>query len=234
MQPGGDIAEYLGHGDPGFTLRLYTHMLPPSHERAPAQHQPAVTVDWTPTDAYSLATTTGGYRSTHVMNHTTGRVIGVDDPDLVQAQDGLAGQGIWQELSGVASVAGLRTALKQGDTFNGPVVCICTSTGLQDKNALRYESLDTPRLAHPLHPPPRLVLHNTPHKLMERSATDTRTCAHAARRSAVAPPVCGVRIRGPHSAPGQASGIGRRTPHRRSHHWPSWKIAGSPALTRML
>ncbi|TDW76470.1 tyrosine-type recombinase/integrase [Kribbella pratensis] len=29
-----ELAEYLGHCDPGFTLRLYTHMLPPSHERA--------------------------------------------------------------------------------------------------------------------------------------------------------------------------------------------------------
>jgi integrase len=29
-----ELAEYLGHGDPGFTLRLYTHMLPSSHELA--------------------------------------------------------------------------------------------------------------------------------------------------------------------------------------------------------
>jgi hypothetical protein len=29
-----ELAKYLGHGDPGFTLRLYTHMLPSSHERA--------------------------------------------------------------------------------------------------------------------------------------------------------------------------------------------------------
>lgn len=29
-----ELAEYLGHGDPGFTLRLYTHLLPSSHERA--------------------------------------------------------------------------------------------------------------------------------------------------------------------------------------------------------
>jgi integrase len=29
-----DLAEYLGHGDPGFTLRRYVHMLPDSHERA--------------------------------------------------------------------------------------------------------------------------------------------------------------------------------------------------------
>ena len=29
-----ELAEYLGHKDPGFTLRLYAHMLPSSHERA--------------------------------------------------------------------------------------------------------------------------------------------------------------------------------------------------------
>jgi integrase len=29
-----ELAEYLGHHDPGFTLRLYAHMLPSSHERA--------------------------------------------------------------------------------------------------------------------------------------------------------------------------------------------------------
>jgi len=27
------LAEYLGHSDPGFTLRTYTHLLPSSHER---------------------------------------------------------------------------------------------------------------------------------------------------------------------------------------------------------
>lgn len=29
-----ELAEYLGHADPGFTLRTYIHMLPDSHERA--------------------------------------------------------------------------------------------------------------------------------------------------------------------------------------------------------
>jgi integrase len=29
-----ELAEYLGHHDPGFTLRIYSHMLPDSHERA--------------------------------------------------------------------------------------------------------------------------------------------------------------------------------------------------------
>ena len=27
------LAQYLGHSDPGFTLRVYTHLLPTSHER---------------------------------------------------------------------------------------------------------------------------------------------------------------------------------------------------------
>ena len=29
-----ELAEYLGHADPGFTLRTYTHLVPSSHERA--------------------------------------------------------------------------------------------------------------------------------------------------------------------------------------------------------
>jgi len=29
-----ELAEYLGHHDPGFTLRLYTHLLPSSFDRA--------------------------------------------------------------------------------------------------------------------------------------------------------------------------------------------------------
>jgi len=29
-----ELSEYLGHHDPGFTLQLYTHLLPSSHDRA--------------------------------------------------------------------------------------------------------------------------------------------------------------------------------------------------------
>lgn len=29
-----ELAEYLGHHDPGYTLRVYEHLLPDSHERA--------------------------------------------------------------------------------------------------------------------------------------------------------------------------------------------------------
>jgi integrase len=30
------LAEYLGHHDPGFTLRIYTHLMPASEDRARA------------------------------------------------------------------------------------------------------------------------------------------------------------------------------------------------------
>lgn len=29
-----ELADYLGHADPGFTLRTYTHLVPSNHERA--------------------------------------------------------------------------------------------------------------------------------------------------------------------------------------------------------
>ncbi|TKK88354.1 hypothetical protein FDA94_13705 [Herbidospora galbida] len=29
-----DLAEYPGHADPGFTLRVYAHLMPGSHDRA--------------------------------------------------------------------------------------------------------------------------------------------------------------------------------------------------------
>jgi integrase len=31
-----ELADYLGHSDPGFTLHVYAHMLPCSHDRARA------------------------------------------------------------------------------------------------------------------------------------------------------------------------------------------------------
>jgi integrase len=36
-----ELAEYLGHSDPGFTLRVYAHMLPCSHDR-PRRDQPTI------------------------------------------------------------------------------------------------------------------------------------------------------------------------------------------------
>ncbi|MGH3670608.1 MAG: hypothetical protein ACRDSH_08215, partial [Pseudonocardiaceae bacterium] len=34
-----ELAEYLGHSNPGFTLRTYTHLVPSSYERAPTGYR---------------------------------------------------------------------------------------------------------------------------------------------------------------------------------------------------
>ena len=106
--------------------------------------RPAVTIDGSSsTDAFSIATTTGGYRATHVMHRTTGSVLGVTDTDLVTSQRKLATQGLWQELSGVAGVAGLQQTLQQGATFDGPVVCLATSSGLKDVRTGAHQPVET-------------------------------------------------------------------------------------------
>ncbi|MEU4233474.1 hypothetical protein AB0F17_55100 [Nonomuraea sp. NPDC026600] len=45
------------------------------------------------------------------------------------AQGALASRGLWQELSGAAGLAAYR---RLGRDFDGPVVCIATSSGFKD------------------------------------------------------------------------------------------------------
>ncbi|UYM05657.1 threonine synthase [Solicola gregarius] len=108
------------------------------------QDQPAVTIDEaSTTDAFSIATTTGGYRATHVMHRTAGSVLGVTDTEMAMSQRTLAAKGIWQELSGVAGVAGLQQTLRRGATFDGPVVCLATSSGLKDVRTGVHQPIET-------------------------------------------------------------------------------------------
>lgn len=95
---------------------------------------PALEVEPSLTEAYSLATTVGGYRATHVAHRSAGRVIGLDDAQLRAAQRVLAGQGLWQELSGAAGFAAALRAIADGDEAlaDGPLVAIATSNGLKD------------------------------------------------------------------------------------------------------
>ncbi len=44
-----ELAEYLGHADPGFTLKFYAHLLDDSHERARLAVD-AAWKDWYPSD----------------------------------------------------------------------------------------------------------------------------------------------------------------------------------------
>ncbi|AXV08217.1 Threonine synthase [Euzebya pacifica] len=104
---------------------------------------PATTVEGRPTDAYSMATTTSGYRGVLAVTESGGEVVLVDDEQMYAAQARLAGLGLWQELSGASALAGLTVTADRGHRPDGPVVCICTSSGFKDKtlpvNGTRHE-----------------------------------------------------------------------------------------------
>jgi len=102
--------------------------------RAIAAGQPALIVEPTPTDAYAVAVavSVGGYRGVVVICESEGWTEAPDDAGLRQAQGALAREGLWQELSGAIGVAGLREAVAAGRRFDGPVVCIGTSSGFKD------------------------------------------------------------------------------------------------------
>jgi site-specific recombinase XerD len=55
------VSEYLGHGDPGFTLGVYTHVMPLSGEKARKAMDAAFGVGRSPSEAASIA----GARSAH-------------------------------------------------------------------------------------------------------------------------------------------------------------------------
>lgn len=48
------VSEYLGHSDPGFTLRVYTHVMPSSEERARTAMDAAIGEAAGPSDAASM------------------------------------------------------------------------------------------------------------------------------------------------------------------------------------
>jgi integrase len=50
------VSEYLGHADPGFTLRVYTHLMPSSEERTRRLIDAAVA--WDPTAPRTVADAT--------------------------------------------------------------------------------------------------------------------------------------------------------------------------------
>lgn len=85
-----------------------------------------------PTTAFSIGTTVAGYRGIVALRESAGEPVPVGDDDMAAAQRAMARAGLWQELSGAAGVAGLRTYLERGGTLDGPVVCIATSSGFKN------------------------------------------------------------------------------------------------------
>ncbi len=92
----------------------------------------AETLPSVPTKAYSIATTVGGYRGIAAIRRSNGQALAVADEEMVEASNALRRIGLWQELSGCAGVAGLRSYVRGGGAVEGPVVCIATSSGFKD------------------------------------------------------------------------------------------------------
>jgi len=97
--------------------------------------QDAAEVPARPTRAHSIGTTSGGYRGVLAVTRSDGVAVAVADTELEAAQRAMAHAGLWQELSGAAGLAGLRSLVASGHVLESPVVCIATSSGFKDLDA---------------------------------------------------------------------------------------------------
>jgi threonine synthase len=102
-------------------------------QKALAAHTPFVEVEEKPTAAYSIVVAANSYRGVLAVQESEGEALALTDAEMLAAQTALARQGLWAELSGAAGLAGLRQAIAGGMRFDGPVVCLMTSTGLKDQ-----------------------------------------------------------------------------------------------------
>ena len=59
------VSEYLGHADPGFTLRVYTHVMPTSGDKARKAMDAAVEQGRRPDDAASNAGAPWAHETAH-------------------------------------------------------------------------------------------------------------------------------------------------------------------------
>ncbi|MCA2224830.1 threonine synthase [Nonomuraea aurantiaca] len=99
------------------------------HARAVATGAPAAIVSLGHTDAYGIGGSVGGHRGVRAVRDSGGEALVVTDEEMRAAQRALARQGLWQELSGAAGLAAYR---RLGRDFDGPVVCVATSSGFKD------------------------------------------------------------------------------------------------------
>ena len=97
-----------------------------------ATGRPVAQVEEAPTAAYSIVVAANGYRGVLAVRESEGDAVAVSDNEMLAAQTALGREGLWAELSGAAGLAGLRQAA-QAMSFDGPVVCLMTSSGLKDQ-----------------------------------------------------------------------------------------------------
>ncbi|MET7338683.1 pyridoxal-phosphate dependent enzyme [Nonomuraea sp. NPDC005650] len=115
------------------------------HARALATGAPAAIVELGASDAYGIAGPVGGHRGVVAVRDSGGEALLLTDEELRAAQRDLAARGLWQELSGAAGLAGHRKLRRD---FDGPVVCVATSSGFKDLGvgAERFPVLEHPTL----------------------------------------------------------------------------------------
>ncbi|MFI5529009.1 pyridoxal-phosphate dependent enzyme [Kitasatospora sp. NPDC051853] len=104
---------------------------------------PAAVVEVGPTEAYAIDVTNGGHRGVRAVTASGGAPLLLTDREVRAAQGELAAQGMWTEFSSAIGLAGLRQ-LGGPAAFDGPVVCVSTSSGFKDLRVgtERAEALD--------------------------------------------------------------------------------------------
>lgn len=100
--------------------------------RALARDEEIATVEPEPTDAHSIGATKSTLRGRLAVEESGGAAVGVTEAGLDEAGRRLARDGLWQETSGAAGVAGVRAAIDEEIEIEEPVVCIATSSGFKD------------------------------------------------------------------------------------------------------
>ncbi|MFC6961727.1 threonine synthase [Halocatena marina] len=105
------------------------------------------TVKANPTTASAIKTQTSTVRGRRAIEESDGAAWTFTEEQLSAAQTRTARGGLWQEHSGVAGIAGLLAAIDAGQTVDGPIVCLATSSGFKDGETWTAPRVDPPSIS---------------------------------------------------------------------------------------
>lgn len=91
------------------------------------------------TAATAIACTVSSIRGIRALSGSNGLALTLSDEETGAARDTAAKAGLWPEFSSAIALAGIKKAVSQGESFDGPTVAIQTSTGLKDSIAPKEE-----------------------------------------------------------------------------------------------
>jgi threonine synthase len=113
-----------------------------AHFQAFETRQDHVEIEEGPTIAYAIGSRASSMHGMRALRESGGFAVSLTDDATRKAQAALAAQGIWQEASGAISLAGLRQVVASGRRFDGPVVCVASSSGFKDLDVGRNPAPD--------------------------------------------------------------------------------------------